>query len=286
MREWMRQVARTGGVAVAVGAVLGLLGPFGTFETLATGARLAYWVTIVAVNWLLCEVVIRQFDQNLPGTFAGRDVIIPALGSVIVAVPATAVVYTANVIAGLAGADLATLFWRVLLVCVALSLLVYLNTPEEGDDPPAPQAPSEGAPTEPGPARAADDAETAPGALFFQRLEKPLSGKLLCVSTLDHYLSVETTEERQLVLCRMEDASRELAGLGYRVHRSWWVATDAVAGAERENGRPIVRLVDGRRIPVGRTYRNDDGVKSLLARCSRRRRAGDSGGPTGRPPGG
>lgn len=60
-----------------------------------------------------------------------------------------------------------------------------------------------------------------------------------------------------MILCRMEDAARELDGLGLRVHRSWWVAADAVEGSDREGQRTLLRLTDGRRVPVGRSFRAD-----------------------------
>ena len=55
----------------------------------------------------------------------------------------------------------------------------------------------------------------------------------------------------------MEDAARELGGLGRRVHRSWWVSADAVDGVEREGQRTLLRLIDDRRVPVGRSFRSD-----------------------------
>lgn len=61
----------------------------------------------------------------------------------------------------------------------------------------------------------------------------------------------------EMILCRMEDAARELGGLGRRVHRSWWVAADAVESVEREGQRTLLRLSDDRHVPVSRSYRPD-----------------------------
>lgn len=72
----------------------------------------------------------------------------------------------------------------------------------------------------------------------------------------DHYLAVHTTAGKQLILCRMDDAAKELENLGQRVHRSWWVATTAVIGAEKAGQRLFLTLIDGRQVPVGRTYRD------------------------------
>jgi DNA-binding LytR/AlgR family response regulator len=70
----------------------------------------------------------------------------------------------------------------------------------------------------------------------------------------DHYLVVHTTGGTEMILCRMEDAARELDGHGRRVHRSWWVAEDAVEEATRNGQRRFLRLVDGRTVPVGRSF--------------------------------
>ena len=54
---------------------------------------------------------------------------------------------------------------------------------------------------------------------------------------------------------RLTDALGELEGLeGAQVHRSWWVARDAVVGAERGNGRASLTLKTGAVAPVSRTY--------------------------------
>jgi DNA-binding LytR/AlgR family response regulator len=38
------------------------------------------------------------------------------------------------------------------------------------------------------------------------------------------------------------------------VHRSWWVARDAIADARRGDGRATLTLRDGSEVPVSRTY--------------------------------
>jgi DNA-binding LytR/AlgR family response regulator len=80
---------------------------------------------------------------------------------------------------------------------------------------------------------------------------------MLCLEMQDHYLKVHHSAGSEMILCRMEDAARELGSLGQRVHRSWWVAADAVEGVEREGQRILLRLTDDRRVPVGRSFRPD-----------------------------
>jgi DNA-binding LytR/AlgR family response regulator len=54
---------------------------------------------------------------------------------------------------------------------------------------------------------------------------------------------------------RLSDAVAELDGIeGAQVHRSWWVARDAIADAKRGDGRATLTLKDGSEVPVSRTY--------------------------------
>jgi DNA-binding LytR/AlgR family response regulator len=54
---------------------------------------------------------------------------------------------------------------------------------------------------------------------------------------------------------RLADAVDELDGIeGAQVHRSWWVARDAIADARRGDGRATLTLKDGSEVPVSRTY--------------------------------
>ena len=47
----------------------------------------------------------------------------------------------------------------------------------------------------------------------------------------------------------------ELEGIeGMQVHRSWWVARDAITDAKRGDGRARLTLKDGAEVPVSRTY--------------------------------
>ena len=54
---------------------------------------------------------------------------------------------------------------------------------------------------------------------------------------------------------RLADAVAELEGLeGAQVHRSWWVARDAVVGVTRGDGRATLTLKGGVTAPVSRRY--------------------------------
>ncbi|CAN5590407.1 LytTR family DNA-binding domain-containing protein [soil metagenome] len=91
---------------------------------------------------------------------------------------------------------------------------------------------------------------------FLERLPLKLRGaEVWAVEAEDHYLRLHTSKGQDLILMRLADAVAELEGIeGAQVHRSWWVARDAVADARRGDGRATLKLKDGSEVPVSRTY--------------------------------
>ncbi len=99
----------------------------------------------------------------------------------------------------------------------------------------------------------------APGdapSTFLKRLPPKLRGaELYAVEAQDHYLRLHTSGGSDLILMRLADALDELEGLaGARIHRSWWVAREAVQGVRRDNGRILLTVPGGVEAPVSRTY--------------------------------
>jgi hypothetical protein len=97
---------------------------------------------------------------------------------------------------------------------------------------------------------------TAKPPKFLERLPLKLRGaEVWAVEAEDHYLRLHTSKGQDLILLRLADAVAELEGIeGAQVHRSWWVARDAIADARRGDGRATLTLKDGSEVPVSRTY--------------------------------
>jgi DNA-binding LytR/AlgR family response regulator len=95
-----------------------------------------------------------------------------------------------------------------------------------------------------------------PSVRFLERLPAKLrGGQVWAVEAEDHYLRLHTSKGQDLILMRLADAVAELDGIeGMQVHRSWWVARDAVANIARGDGRAELTLQDGSKVPVSRTY--------------------------------
>jgi DNA-binding LytR/AlgR family response regulator len=103
-----------------------------------------------------------------------------------------------------------------------------------------------------------------PSALL-SRLPSRLGDEIVALEAEDHYLRVHTTLGSNLILMRLSDA---IAGiepdLGLQVHRSWWVADDAICEIIRSEQRTHLKLSNGLLVPVGRTY--SAAVRSRAAR--------------------
>jgi hypothetical protein len=89
--------------------------------------------------------------------------------------------------------------------------------------------------------------------IFMQRTRGLAQAKLLALQAEDHYVRVITDRGDDLVLYRFSDALEELrAHPGFRVHRSYWVAREAVQAVQTENKNHVAILSNGLRVPISR----------------------------------
>ena len=235
------------GLAAAV-AVLAWLGPFDTWGRLSLPDRIAFWTLATSVNWIfglvLGSAAGLAFDRR--GGLAWAAAVVG--GSAVAAVPGTAVVwllvatYMDHRMTGVA--EIASLYSQVIVIHLVLNALVtwliYGKSRQGGapDEAVSPYSPAE-----------------TPASPFLERIPPHLGRNLLHLHMQDHYVEVHTEEGSDLLLLRFRDALRELDGLdGAQVHRSHWVARSAVAGVVRRGGRIALRLVNGREVPVSRTF--------------------------------
>lgn len=90
---------------------------------------------------------------------------------------------------------------------------------------------------------------------FLARARKPLGTHLVALQAQDHYIRVFTTVGDELLLYRFSDALREAGeASGVRVHRSWWIASNAIRRVIQRGPRIAVELTNGMRVPVSRTF--------------------------------
>ena len=226
--RWRRKIA----VLVPGLVCLGVFGPFATYTELALPKRIAYWTAMLAGVGLLMHGAIWPMLHAASLAHLPRLAVL-ALGSALAAIPGTAVVYVLEAL--FPGMTLETVgpFGIWAMVAMMGMLITSLQFFEEvfGPNRPAPKA--------------------RPG----QALPPTLRPPLISISTQDHYLEIVSVRGQELVRMRLSDALEALADVeGAQIHRSHWVSAEGLQGIERDNGRPVAVLSDGRRLPISRPY--------------------------------
>ncbi len=258
IKEALRSIA--GAVFAAV--LMTALGPFGTYNAMETPARALYWFSVIGLIWLQSDLVTRFLERALAGRLPRPNLTLPVIAASIVALPATAVVVViTELMIPAAQISLWQMLWQVFVVLLVFSLAfnnlggATIEAAAEGEALEAERRMEEERLRDEARAAAKPDI-TPPDASFRRRFPPGLTGRLLCLEMEDHYLRIHTDKGSDIILMRMADAERELADVeGMRVHRSWWVAREAVTGMVRDGPRLLLRLENGVDIPVGKTYR-------------------------------
>ncbi len=92
----------------------------------------------------------------------------------------------------------------------------------------------------------------------FGRLPARLGREVQLLVAAEHYLRVVTPLGEAMVLYRLGDAIRDMeaAGIvGVQVHRTYWIATAAIAAQHREGSRLSLETRGGQLVPVSRSYK-------------------------------
>ena len=255
MREspYVRSLPYSLPAIIGFALVMGVTGPFGTYEHMSLGVPLLYFTVLGVLNWLQVIALAAWFGRIEPidrWPVAWRMALVGLLASV----PGTVEIFLVNAWVGrpIPLSALPTLFPENAFLTIAISVVIGLFVEQR--------------------LRAAADAERARVAAlpatpnpappdFFRRIPPALGRDLLALEMEDHYLRIHTALGSDLILLRLPDALAELGSeRGLQVHRSWWVAEGAVASAERGAGRLVLKLRNGVNVPVSKTFR--DQVKS------------------------
>lgn len=217
------------------GLLMAELGPYRTLDT-PQPLRTAYWLLAVFGSGLVGIAADRALARRVRG-FWLRIVVV----SLVITPPVTLYIYALNA----AMLDLPRrwwllpqLGWQVLLVMLLLMTLRALLWRRIVETrmvvmPPLPEADRE----------------------FRLRLSaKRRAARLIAIEAEDHYVRVHTDAGSELVPMRFSEALEDLSrAYGYRVHRSWWVAAEAIEGVRWTRGAGEVRLSGGIVAPVSRT---------------------------------
>ena len=222
---------RHAGAALALGLVLGFLGPFGSQQAYDRPVRYAFWLGLTGFGYL-CAMAAFVLVEAAPRLSRLKPPARILLAALISTVPQMfAVAWTISLLdpaRRFAPADLPSLFAAVMVVQLLIALAAFALDRRAPAAPVARQAPR-----------------------FLDQLPPHLRGDLIALEAQDHYLKVHTDRGSHMMLMRLSDAAAELSPEdGLQVHRGWWVANDAVLGAAKSE----LRLRNGLTVPVSRTY--------------------------------
>ena len=225
---WLRGLA----ISVAAAVFLSVVEAFNSGRVPFL-PRLGYWLFLVLAGWLWGAFVSKFFFRGALSRMATWVRV--ALASLTLSIPFTVVVaFASTLVMGshFELADIPGLIVAVLTISVAMTSLNVLVD------------------------RQSVTTASATPAKFLERLPLKLRGaEVWAVEAEDHYLRLHTSKGQDLILMRLADAVSELDGIeGAQVHRSWWVAREAIADAKRGDGRATLTLKDGAEAPVSRTY--------------------------------
>lgn len=221
------------GAAVGVGVVLGALGPFGSYLNGSLPERLIYWIAAM----LVC-LTLYSISTAFTVSFVQRESPLwwpVLLGAMILAsVPlAFATRAGANWLwpeLSRVGPSWPIWFAQTTFVgLIAVACAVVLRHRSEMPPPDEPERPSRAIPT------------------------FALGSDVLALQMEDHYVRVHRRGGSEMVLMQLGRAIDSVEVNGLRVHRSWWVATDAVVRVEGDARSMRLYLSNGMVAPVARS---------------------------------
>ncbi|MNQ82705.1 LytTr DNA-binding domain protein [compost metagenome] len=224
---------------IVIGLLMGFLGPFGS-DRFPTSDRYLYWMICMVGGGVIGIAGDDLLRSRITSAWR-RTVVVSVLMTPAVSL---LVLSTEHLLMGGRldiGGFLRLLWqvWPILMAVMAVRALVWRRLPAQVETrtviaPPLPEA----------------------EAAFRRRLSAKRRGaRLIAVEAHDHYLKVHTDAGAELITLRFGDALTELAQAhGWRVHRSWWVAAEAVEDVRWRRGAGEIRLVGGLKAPVSRTF--------------------------------
>ena len=227
---------------VTLGLVIGYLGPFGSYAVPFV-QRTLYWMVSLFLGYFIYYHAIKFTEWYFAEKAVHKIIkfIVPSLVAALLLTfclqTLTAIFFTLplNGLAHFMG-----LFLQVFLVGLIVTLIssqFHKNIQSENQK------------------SLKTASKIKPGRTFLNRLPHQLGDELYCFVMEDHYLKIYTSKGEHMLLMRMKDALVELADYdGLQVHRSWWVARDAVERVKKQSRSTFLVLNNGLEVPVSRTY--------------------------------
>ncbi len=235
---------------IALSLPVSIMGPFGTYGLMSFFDRLVFWPALLAIGIAVGSALRVFVHAKLALTDIRRGAVLMAvLMCLVVCPPLYAILMWMfdDALLPLPGLG------EIVLMTASLSLgICSLRMSMSGKTPIAQRFMA----NEHGGLGTDGATGGAPVPRLLQRLEPDLQGRLWSISVRDHYVDLATDRGSASLLLRLGDAIAEAdPEPGGQVHRSHWVAWDAVEGVERDGSKLRLRLRSGQVVPVSRNHR-------------------------------
>ncbi len=246
----MRWIAVELLIMALIGLVFGFLGPFGTYA-MPVALRLAYWVGFIIIGYAIFRPV------SISAGWLRESIAMPFWTAELLATAIAALPLTFLIGFAMSGMRFDPSLWgdRFLLLylqCALIGFGIFLfmrllfgpDSPENENDAVRETKLPE---IEPEPEKIAP---------VQTKLHDRLSGfpdRIIALGVEDHYVRVHSAERTEMLLLRLSDAIKEMEPMeGMQVHRSWWVARDAILTSKRDGRNLRLSLSGGLEVPVSR----------------------------------
>jgi len=213
-------------IATATGVLAALMGPFGNYEHVSLGQRLIYWPAMAWVSVIVFGGPLTLIEIVRPD-WATRW-LVALLVAMVGCLPLAVITWlTATAMWPALAREVTPLAWlgECLVISVPVVMVFWLVALRRSAAAAAVQPASEPPPNFRG---------------------------AVCLQMEDHYVRVHGPGGSQLVLMKLSDAIARAGRPGLQVHRSWWVALDAVETALVEGRNVRLKLTNGIEAPVAR----------------------------------
>lgn len=248
--NWNRKVLTDLSVILAVGCFLGFLAPFG-MDTLVIERRVFFWVLVCLIGYSIYKPTIHLAQTKLKTQIPKYSLRV-IVGTVVASIPATFALLATNQLffdaQVLTWNTFVQMFPKVLFIGAAVSAISILKNLAEDHKDAFERSNQDNQILQ---AKLKSD----PFEYINNQLPMAKRGELLSIETADHYLNVTTDRGSHLVLMRFKDALKHLEHApGLQVHRSWWVAIDAIENVQKDNRKVSLQLKNQITVPVSKTY--------------------------------
>ncbi len=237
-RERIGRIGAEIALLTAIGLLMGILGPYESSHGISVAARYRYW--------LICIVGGGAIGIALDEGLGRRLTLLPARIALVSLAMTPFVTVFVNLVNDamfdqwMPSNGILLLGWRVFAICLPVMAVRAMTW----------RAPRTVIETRTVVAPPLPEAEAA----FRTRLSAKRRGaRLLAIEAEDHYLRVHTDAGEELLTLRFADALAELAGAhGFKTHRSWWIAANAIETVQWRRGAGEARMAGGLVVPISR----------------------------------